>query len=84
MDNPYDPKKEIEMLERAKTALSAPHYEDLRLMLGLDVERFCKLVEIDKFTYMKWRSGESAPSIDQRILFRRIFDIAKKKGLILR
>ena len=82
MTNPFDPKKELESWERAKIAVSAPHYEELRQMLGLPIDKFCKLVDVDEKVYWKWKSGVSQPGIDQMILFRKIYDIARKKGLI--
>jgi DNA-binding transcriptional regulator YiaG len=78
-----DGRKELESWERAKIAHSAPNYEELRCSLGLKVERFCELLNIDRTEYIKWRSGEGQPSIDQKLLFKAIYDTARKKGLIL-
>lgn len=56
--------------------------EELRAMLGLTTERYCSLLDIDKMIYIKWRSGEGQPSVNQKILLRKVYEAAIKRGII--
>ena len=78
-----DPRRYLGNLELAKLAASAPSAEDLRAGLGLTVKQFCELMEIPERIYIFWRFGDLQPTFAQRILMAKIYQAAKKKGMII-
>lgn len=82
MSEDFNAKGHLEEWELAKKLARTPQFEELRSALGLRVERYCSLLDIDKATYIKWKAGEGGPSINQKILLRKIYEAAIKRGVI--
>lgn len=75
-------KREMESWETAKKAAGCPVALEARQILYLNVEQFCKLLDINKAIYWDWVSGEKEMPINQRIFLKEAIRIAKEKGFI--
>ena len=60
-------------------SLHCPHPELARKILGLSVDQFCRLLEIDLKTYTDWVSGTGGPSINQRIFLKEAIRIFQER-----
>jgi len=74
--------KELKGWDLAKEAMRCPLAAEARAVLGLNDKQFSKLIGISTAKYWRWASGESEPSLAEKILIVRCLDIAKKKGYL--
>lgn len=65
-----------------KKAMFCPLPQEAKNILHLSEAQFCKLLEIDSITYWKWVSGESEPTLNQKMFITEAIRIAKEKGFI--
>jgi len=75
-------KKNLTSWDLAKKAAGCPTPHEARMILGLNDKQFSILIGISTAKYWRWVSGESEPSIAEKILIKKCIEIAKEKGFI--
>ena len=76
------PKRDLDSWGLAKEASRAPIPSEARMILGVSAEQFAELIGISPAKYWRWVSGESQPSIAEKILIVHVLNVAKERGFI--